>query len=355
MGTESQAPQSMSLDQAAAQLSAQLAEQTEKPNDEQQVEQETAATEPESHEVADGADVDTDGGGETTEETTTDDASDDAGPSIETLSDLAEALGQPLDDVLANLSTTITVDGEQKQVSLKEMADGYNLSQASQKRMQQVAEEKRQFDAEKQQHRTDLEMQHQILGSVLQQMRNAFIGQIDQALLARLSTEDPAAYAAARIQIDDRVKAFDQLIQQGAQAYGELDQKRSQEDQAKRTTYAQGEREKLIAAIPDWNEAEAKKIGSYLADTYGFQSEQLSSIFDHRELVIARKAMLYDQMQEKAKTATAKVKQLPKLLKSGPKQPGIKVESDALRQAKKRFAQTKSLEDAAKVAALQMK
>lgn len=352
----SEIPPSMSISDAAAMLESRLGEQDagagagdalngELLEDDQDGSHESGA----DHEEQDG-DLET-GDAETTD---ADESTDDEGPSIETLSDLAEALGQPLEDVLANLTTTITVDGEQKQVTLKDAFDGYNLAQASKQRMQQVAEDRRRLDTDRTQHLTEMERQHQVLGTMVNNMRQLVVGQVNTAEMEALKAEDPGRYAQMRLELEDRLRSFDQMLQQGAAAYDHMGQGRTQEEQQKLVGYVQAEREKLSAAIPEWSEAEGKKIAEYLASTYQYEPAQLDSIVDHRTLVIARKAMLYDQLQEKAKTVTAKVKQLPKLQRPGQKQAAIRTNSDALKKVKTRFSQTNKLGDAAAVLAAQM-
>ena len=346
MSDQIEQPQSMSIDEAAAQLNAQMQQQQEPedtPNDP------SPAIEPEEP-----AEV-IDPGEEPEEpEIQPEEPSPEEVPSIETLSELAEALGQPLEHVEDNLTATVTVNGEQKQVSLKDLKAGYQLEQASRQNMQRAAEMKRQFEAEKQQHVAEIEKQHQILAGVMNEVRNIVVGPINTAELERLRVENPGEYAVVRLQIEDRMRQFDQLLHQGSTAYQEMDDKRRQEQRASLDAYLQGEREKLMEAVPDWSDEESRKVFGFLQGL-GYTPEQLNSVYDHRHLVMARESMLYRQQQEKAKTATAKVRQLPKLAKPGPKNAGVRVESAAIEKARRRFAQTKSLEDASALMALQLK
>ena len=71
--------------------------------------------------------------------------------------------------------------------------------------------------------------------------------------------------------------------------------------------------EEMFSAVPEWKDdakrdAEHKEIRVALQKA-GFQEQELNQIYDHRMLVVARKAMLYDQMQAnmaKAKEAAQK-------------------------------------------------
>ena len=83
----------------------------------------------------------------------------------------------------------------------------------------------------------------------------------------------------------------------------------------------QREKQSMIEAIPDWKDAEKSKteraeIKASLQKA-GFTPEEIENLSDHRSVVIARKAMLYDQMMSKKPEVQKRVAEAPKPVKPG--------------------------------------
>ncbi|MNJ22499.1 hypothetical protein D3C77_168700 [compost metagenome] len=80
-------------------------------------------------------------------------------------------------------------------------------------------------------------------------------------------------------------------------------------------SYLTAQRDELLAKLPDWKDeakatAEKAAISKFLQEQ-GFGDEDISSIADHRHVLIARKAMLYDQLMANAKVQAKKVQEAP--------------------------------------------
>lgn len=83
----------------------------------------------------------------------------------------------------------------------------------------------------------------------------------------------------------------------------------------------QREKQSMLEAIPDWKDAEKSKaerneIKASLQKA-GFTPEEIENLSDHRSVVIARKAMLYDQMMSKKPEVQKRVSEAPKPVKPG--------------------------------------
>jgi hypothetical protein len=75
-------------------------------------------------------------------------------------------------------------------------------------------------------------------------------------------------------------------------------------------------KEKLLSVMPDWDDATSKSVREYGLGE-GFTNEELSTLTDHRSMVMLRKAMMYDKIQ-RSQPARKKVKaDTPKYVKSG--------------------------------------
>ena len=227
----------------------------------------------------------------------------------------------------------VKVRGEELEVPLTELLNGYSRTEDYKARTAEVAEQRRLAATE---YADKLEQQVEAfikLDPVLAQTAN-----LDWAALAR---QDPATYVAVKAQYDERVA----VIQQ---AMGEVQTIRQQNEQRQTEAmqrYHQAEREALVKAIPDLAEPAkldsfARGIVEYLK-TNGFDDEVIRDTADHRAWLIADKARKWDELQ-KAKTTveTKKVapKQQPTLKPQSsdsspraPKRPGPNASDDAKR------------------------
>lgn len=109
----------------------------------------------------------------------------------------------------------------------------------------------------------------------------------------------------------------------------------------------------LLHAIPEWSAAdkrdsEATALSRFLANA-GFLDDELSDLTDHRLIVLARKAMLYDQLMRSKPLAEKKLAAAPTMLSPGAA-PSKKSEAERRRDALiKRYRQTGRHEDAVAV------
>ena len=137
-----------------------------------------------------------------------------------------------------------------------------------------------------------------------------------------------------------------------------LNQKQALEQQAHHDRMAQlqqaeaRERTTLLTKLPEWKDsARAKQdqdaIATYLKGTYGYDQDTINRIQDHREVLIALKAMKYDQLMDAAKTAKSKVRQLPpRIERAGTTQAPTQAENTRSTTLR-RLSRTGSVEDAA--------
>ena len=91
--------------------------------------------------------------------------------------------------------------------------------------------------------------------------------------------------------------------------------------------------------------AEKTKLVGYLTRE-GFAQNDVLGASDHRLIVMARKAMLFDELQVSSKAAMKKVAALPKVMKPGASKPQSQVSTEKLQQARARLQKSGSLDDA---------
>ena len=274
---------------------------------------------------------------------------------LESLEELAEATGLPLERIL-NLKARTKVDGAESQVSLAEIVKSYQLEGHLTRKSQELAEKAKAFEAEREKQTSDLQNRlleaNQLIGHFEQQ----FMAEFNSVNWPELRQTDPAEFAAKKQEYNERWNQLQSHRQQVISNAQKVHQENQQKAQEKFQEILRTEEEKLLSKFPDWKDPEKakvgkKEVGEYLT-SYGFKPEEISQIYDHRQVDIVRKAMLYDKMSTKTDVAKKKVAVLPKVLKpSANKDP----KRDALVEGMKRLEKSGRIEDAAAVLKLRLK
>jgi hypothetical protein len=310
--------------------------------DEQEPEEESSDTEEESEDTEEESEEEPGDSEESEEE------------KFERLTELAEALEMPIEDFMASIKTTVKVNGEEKEVSLSDLKNGFQMESDYRQKTADLAEQRRAFEAE--QARKIQEIQSHAeqsidLADVLEQQLS---GEYESVNWNQLRSESPAEYAALKQEYNDRFSQIQQLKESVKQ-----NQEFAQREMlTKQFEYHQNvlkeEGSKLLEAIPEWHDSDKAKTGktelaSYLKSEYGFDDQAIGNLIDHRSVVIARKAMLYDRMNNKAKVAEKKVSKLPKIMKPGAKKGKDEVKSYKRTEQLKRLRKSGHVNDAAEL------
>ena len=168
----------------------------------------------------------------------------------------------------------------------------------------------------------------------------------------RLYYEDPIEWVRQKEVMRERQeKAYAiQAEQQRLSQLSQYEQQRSMEETLS------NQKEALLKALPQWRDptkAQAEKaLVIKSAQAAGFSEEDLKSVYDHRLVLILRKAGLYDQMMSKAQGI--------KPVHNGPRtaKPGaagrVSTTTEAVR-AKQRLAKTGRIDDAVSAIELLLK
>ncbi len=237
---------------------------------------------------------------------------------------------------------TVKVDGKEVEVTLDELQKGYSRTQDYTRKTQQIAEVRKQTEAELQEVRAEREQYAQLLGALQAQVQQAAQPNIDWD---RLYQEDPIEWVRQReVMRENQEKAA--AIQSEQQRLAQLSQQ--EQAQQRQALFAQ-EQEALIAAIPEWKDAKKaqaeKAMLVQFGQKIGFTPDDLKNVVDHRAVVMLRKAALYDQMMSKRG-------QIKPVTNNGPRpaKPGaagrVSSNTEAMR-AQQRLAKTGRVDDAA--------
>lgn len=157
--------------------------------------------------------------------------------------------------------------------------------------------------------------------SIYQHLEQQLAGEFNAIDWPTLRAEDPAEYAAKRHEFTEKNGHLQQLKAQASQQYEQHLYSQQEQQKQQYASYLQAEGERLLRALPDWQDsAVAAKSKGELRDylvAAGFSAEEVGNVADHRSVLIARKAMLYDRQQADIATAKKRVVALPKVQKPG--------------------------------------
>jgi hypothetical protein len=244
---------------------------------------------------------------------------------------------------------TVKVDGKEVSVTLDELQKGYSRTQDYTRKTQQIAEVRKQVEAETQAVRAEREQYAQLLGALQAQLQSSE-PQVD---LDRLYHEDPIEWVRQKEVMRERQEKLGaiQAEQQRLSQLAQYEQQRAMEAQLA------SQQEALLAALPEWKDPKKAKAEKALviesAKAAGFTDEDLKSVYDHRLVLLLRKAAMYDQMVSKRQGIKPVVNNGPR-----PAKPGaagrVSTTTEATR-AKQRLAKTGRVDDAASAIELLLK
>jgi len=241
----------------------------------------------------------------------------------------------------------VKVSGEEVEVTLDELLNGYSRTADYQKKTQSLAEQRKAVEAERvkieeaAKTRETYAQRLQVIEQLLQQQNQG-------EDLSSLKAEDPIAYAVAMAEKVERekqlaaVQAERQRVQQEQMTY----------QQAQLQKHIQGEQAKLIEAIPEFKddvkaEIVRRDIRNY-AKSIGFTDQELSQVYDSRAVLALYKAAQYDKLMANKGAATKKVANAPKTIRPGTSNPQSS-ENEAVKKERARLRQSGNKKDAARL------
>jgi hypothetical protein len=241
----------------------------------------------------------------------------------------------------------VKVSGEEVEVSLDELLNGYSRTADYQKKTQSLAEQRKAVEAERvkiqeaAKTRETYAQRLQVIEQLLQQ-------QSQGEDLSALKTEDPIAYAVAMAEKVERDKQL-QAVQIERQR---VQQEQMAHQQALLQKHMQAEQQKLVEAIPEFKddvkaEIVRRDIRNY-AKSIGFTDQELSQVYDSRAVLALYKAAQYDKLMANKGAATKKVAIAPKTIRPGTSNPQSS-ENEAVKKERAKLRQSGNKKDAARL------
>ena len=248
-----------------------------------------------------------------------------------------------------DLKYTIKVDGEEFEVGIEELKNGYQR-QADYTRKSQALAEQRKETEQIQSERMQLEQERQMYANglqMLQEQQAAKLKDFDSVDWEALKAEDPYQYMIKKDEYRDAQERVNNIVaeQQAVQ------QEQARQAQQARAHFVQQEYARLINALPEWgdNKSTIRKDIQEYASSVGFRPEEINQLADHRSVLVIKKAMEYDKLTTKVAPKKKAVKKVPKVQKSGRGNSKEDTAAEAVKQKRARLRKSGKQDDAASI------
>jgi len=239
---------------------------------------------------------------------------------------------------------TVKIDGEEFEVTLDELRNGYQRQADYTRKSQSLAEQRKAYEA----NIAAVQQEREKYGQVLEQManyQNLELAKYQNINWQELKDSDPMEYMEKRLEYQDARDRIAQVQQEQQR----VQQQTNQEFTQRLSQTLEAEAKKLTEALPEYADPSSnlkQDLRNY-ALGLGFGEQDIDGITDHRVVLVLYKAMMQDKASQG--TIKRKTKVVPKVVKSGTpesKQTRNRKESQAKRE---RLRQTGNTRDAASV------
>jgi len=210
----------------------------------------------------------------------------------------------------------VKIDGNEVEVTLDELKQGYSGQQYVQKGMQEAAQQRK----EAEDVYASLNNERQKMAQLYQELQQGNIAQAPVPPSRELFESDPIGYMEEKLAFDENKEFYDGQM---AQLQAVSQQNDAANVQAKKT-YLQKEMQVLQQKIPEF--ADSKKAGKIKErlvkvgqEAYGYTPEEIGQVMDHRAIQVLHDAMKYRDIMSGTAKAVSKTKKGKPIMKAGAK------------------------------------
>lgn len=227
-------------------------------------------------------------------------------------------------------SYKVKINGEEREVSLEDLRKGYMMESDYRKKTSEVARQRDEFSKEK----------------------AAFAEKVSEAeKLLIVEAEDLNSQENLELKEYDPTEYYKkkEKLEAKAQRLAELKQETLKNQEQQTLQRLETEKELLFQAVPEWldegTQATETKMINDMLTSMGMEGDALSPFIDHRLLVMARKAAMYDKLKS-AKPELKKVTNKPKNVKAGNVKTKEEVSKSKAQEQRQRLRKTGKMSDA---------
>ena len=231
---------------------------------------------------------------------------------------------------------TVKVDGEEIEVDLDELRNGYQRQQSFTRKSMELANQRKAFEQE---------------AAEVKQMRDAYAQQLDllSAQIQQTVQQEPDWRALAETMSERDLflakTEWDQYKEQQKQVEAErqrVAEQQMQDYQRNLEKHLQHQRADMLQRIPEWQnddirENERQEVIKYAQRRIGFSEEEIANASDARAIELLYKAWKWDNLQSKKPAAKKRTREAPKMAKAGRPKTKREVATRSRQEARKRF------------------
>ena len=237
---------------------------------------------------------------------------------------------------------SVKVDGQEAQVTLEDLKQGYSGQKYVQTGMQDVANKRK----EAEDVYTALNNERQQMAELYQSLQNGGLAQLPEKPTKELFDADPIGYMKENLEYEEKKGAYDNQMAQLQQ----VSQQNSEASQNARQVYLQEQMQILQKEIPEFADTKtAGKLKDQLVSVgsnhYGYTNDEISNITDARAIKVLNDAMKYQDIISGKTKAKVKTQSARPVLKPGAKKtatPNAKIRS----RQKAKLRETGRIDDA---------
>jgi hypothetical protein len=268
----------------------------------------------------------------------------------ESLSELAEGL-EVEQDALKAIRIPTKIDGVEGEATLADLIKSYQIDKSLTHKSEALSNERKAFEAESRAKLETLNAKVLEIEAAAEVMTSRIERQYESIDWQQLREDDPAEYVAKRQDILEQMSENTIQLDKAKAAKQALIEQQNAEMQQAMQQRLLDEHNKLMDKIPEWRDPEVMKAGlESMVDPlsfYGFTKEDVLATGDHRAILMARDAVEYRKMKDRAEPVKKKVKSKPKFVKPGSRASEQQVADQKSKELRARLRKTGNINDAA--------
>jgi len=267
---------------------------------------------------------------------------------ISTLSELVEHY--ELDhDWAKGLKVPVKINGSESSASIDDLVASYQIGEAADARLDDAKTKAQVIMDTATGQLQNVNNQAKIVASLIDRAEAVVDQDATDIDWKRLRQDDPAEYSAKKADIEERRKTIDNLKADALGEYQKVIDEQNETMAGQRADMARAEQTRLLEELPQWADpktakAEKGKITQYLRDQ-GFSADEIGRAVDHRIILLARDAMLYNSGKKKAGLVKKKIAKIPKIMKPGSPKPEDQRKTENIDRLKAKARKSGSMAD----------
>tara|TARA_R110000851_G_scaffold18446_1_gene58053 strand:- start:3263 stop:4255 length:993 start_codon:yes stop_codon:yes gene_type:complete len=240
---------------------------------------------------------------------------------------------------------TIKVDGEDTEVTLEELQNGYSRQRDYTRKTQELAQQRKAIEAKYH----EVSQKDAIYSQLLPKMESTLKGELEnEPDWNALYEADPIAYVREKDVWNEKKQKL-QAVQAESQR---LKQESNVVQQQKLQKFLQYGQQQLLEQIPEWqdNEKASKEkmaIRDYGVNVLGYTPQEMDSVYDYRVLLGLRNAWLQHKTQQATKVKPTEKKAAARTARPGTS--NVPKTTTPVKRARQKLAKTGKVQDAAKL------